>query len=545
MPLLFAEFLALCHKIHFGSSNKQATFSIQEASIFNETIHHNMSIKPIYYLSIFSIFTGFTSMAQTISSRLVDAKTQKGIPYATVQYGEYNGVITNEEGRFSFVLEDGISRPDSIYITSMGYEKKGFALEQMQDSVITLNARAIELSGVYVFDKELEVDDIIEKMIENIPKNVNKETIKQRFFLRKSELANMQKVDFGFEKSSIKELNKELMDSIARAIPQHASHYTESFGDLYKNDTEYKLNIIKAADLYDKKDVGSFEDLAEHMEDIFKQNVKPGSYLKIKSGIFSEKIQVDSILDTMDDERMEQVEKVKAQVKKDSVSGLVDSQRWQFEEMLSQLYYKEDTKLDLVEKPNRYEFQLAGYAEIDNAGVYVIDFWPKRSSADFKGRLFINIEDYAIMRLDFTNTKRLRNFRLLGITYRKTMYKGTMRFAKLPTGKYDLQFMDLSDGRYFGVDRPLKVVEKNKHVKGRRKQNELKLNIDFRMNMTTKYELVVFEQDNISKSEFTSYKEDKTVRATYMPRYNPEFWKGYNIMEPNQAIRGFTVEEED
>ena len=73
----------------------------------------------------------------------------------------------------------------------------------------------------------------------------------------------------------------------------------------------------------------------------------------------------------------------------------------------------------------------------------------------------------------------------------------------------------------------------------------VKLNIDFRMNMTTKYELVVFEQDNISKSEFTSYKEDKTVRATYMPRYNPEFWKGYNIMEPNQAIRGFTVEEED
>ena len=46
--------------------------------------------------------------AQTISSRLVDAKTQKGIPYATVQYGEYQGVITNEEGRFSFVLAEGI-----------------------------------------------------------------------------------------------------------------------------------------------------------------------------------------------------------------------------------------------------------------------------------------------------------------------------------------------------------------------------------------------------------------------------------------------------
>ncbi|WP_421801662.1 carboxypeptidase-like regulatory domain-containing protein [Flagellimonas sp.] len=503
-----------------------------------------MSVKKTFPLICFSLLMALPMVAQTISSRLVDAKTQKGIPYATIQYGEHQGVITNEEGRFSFVLEEGTSLPDSIYVTSMGYEKKGFILEQMQDSLIPLNAKAIELSGVYVFDKELEVDDIIEKMIENIPQNVNKSPIKQRFFLRKAELANMQKVDFGFEKSSIKELNKELMDSISRSIPKNAAHYTESFGDLYKNNTKYKLNIIKAADLYDKKEVGSFEDLAEHMEEIFKQNVKPGSYLKIKSGIFSEKIQVDSILDTMDDERIDQVKKVKAQVEKDSVSGLVDSQRWQFKEMLSQLYYKDDTKLDFVDKTRRYEFKLAGYADIGDAGVYVIDFWPKRSSADFKGRLYINIEDFAIMRLDFANTQRLRNFKLLGITYRETVYKGTMRFTKLSNGKYDLQFMDLSDGKYFGVDRPLKVVEKNKHVKGRRKQNELKLNIDFRMNMTAKWELVVFNQDEIAENEFKTYTEDKTVRATYMPRYNPEFWKGYTIMEPNQAIRGFTAEEE-
>ena len=63
--------------------------------------------------------------------------------------------------------------------------------------------------------------------------------------------------------------------------------------------------------------------------------------------------------------------------------------------------------------------------------------------------------------------------------------------------------------------------------------------------MTSKWELVVFNQDNIAESEFKSFKEDKTVKATYMPRYDAEFWKGYTIMEPNQAIRGFTAEEED
>ena len=480
--------------------------------------------------------------AQTISSKLVDAKTQKGIPYATIQYGEHKGVITNDEGRFSFVLKEGAA-PDSIYISSMGYEKKSFALAQFQDSLVLLPPKAIALSGVYVFDKELDVDEIIEKMVERVPQNVNKEPVKQRFFLRQSEFATINKVDFGFKKSSIKELNKELMDSIALSIPRNGHHYTESLGDLYKNNGKYKLDIIKAADLYDKNQVGSFEELGERMQTIFTQNIKPDSYLKIKSGIFSQKVQVDSILSDMEEEQAEQAEEVKENLNKKKNSGLVDSQRHAFRELLNELYYNEDSKLDLISKTRKYEFTLAGYAEIADAGVYVIDFEPKRSSAEFKGRLYINIADFAIMRLDVQNTDRLRNFRLLGITYREVLYKGTMRFAKLPNGKYDLRFMDFTFGRYFAVDRPLKVIEKNKHVKGRRKQNELSLNIDFRMSPTQKWELVVFDQEVVPEDQFTHFTEDKTARATYMPTYNPEFWQGHTIMEPNQAIREFTVEE--
>ncbi|THV60056.1 carboxypeptidase-like regulatory domain-containing protein [Flagellimonas alvinocaridis] len=477
--------------------------------------------------------------AQTISSRLVDAKTQKGIPYATVQYGEHQGTITNDEGRFSFTLE-ATSAPDSIYISSMGYAKQGFALAQLQDSVVLLQPKAIELSGVYVFDKELTVDEIIEKMVERLPQNINKEPVKQRFFLRQSELATITKVDFGFEESSIPELNKGLMDSIAASIPKNAKTYTESLGDLYKHNGTYKLDIIKAADLYDKNQVGSFEELGERMQTIFTQNIKPDSYLKIKSGIFSQKVQVDSILSEMAEE---EAQNLQDEVEKDTISGLVDAQRSAFKELLNELYYQEDSKLDLTRKTRKYAFTLAGYAEMDDAGVYVIDYEPKRGSAEFKGRLYINISDFAIMRLDVQNTERLRNFRLLGITYREVLYKGTMRFAQLPNGKYDLRFMDFTFGRYFAVDRPLKVIEKNKHVKGRRKQNELSLNIDFRMSPTQKWELVVFDQEVVPEARFTNFKEDKTARATYMPTYDPGFWQGHTIMEPNQAIREFTVEE--
>lgn len=499
-----------------------------------------MSVKKAFCLILIFFSTIAILSAQTYSSRLIDAKTKKGIPYATIQYGLNQGTISNEDGDFRFAIIDNSKTPDSIYISSMGYEKTGFLLNKFEDSVIAITPKAIKLSGVYLFDEDLEVDEIIERMKARLGQNINNEPIKQRYFLRQSEFANIQKVDFGFEKSTIEELNKKLIDSIAEAIPRNSANYSETLGDFYKTNKAYKVNILKAAKLYDKKDVGSFDDLGKRMETMFKENVKPDSYLKIKSGIFSQKVQVDEMLEDLEEEDAEAVNK---EIQRDTISGLVSGQKWLFDELLTEAYYNEDSKLNLIDKTRKYEFKLAGYTDIDDAGVYVIDFEPK-GSADFKGRLFINIEDYAVMRIDFENVKNLRNFRLLGIYYRETLYKGTMRFAKLPNGRYDIRFIDYSFGRWFRMDRPLDVIEKNKNVKGRRKQNELRLNIDFRMANTNKWELVVFENELIDTREFETFTEDKSIQAEYMPTYNSEFWDGYNIMEPNQAIREFTVGEE-
>ena len=490
-----------------------------------------------------AIMTSLTSLhlgAQTYSSRLIDAKTQKGIPYATIQYGESKGVISNEEGRFSFTLERETFDLDSIYISSMGYEKTGFSLERLQDSVIVLMPKTIKLGGVYVFDNPLEVDEIIALMKERLPQNMNKAPIRQRYFLRQSVFSNIEKIDFGFEKSSIEELNKELIDSIGRTIPRNSYHYTETLGDFYKADNNYKIAILKAAELYDKQDIASFEDFGERMESMLKKHVKPDSYLKIKSGIFSEKVPVEEVLEDLEAEKT--LDEDKKEAKGDTISGVVNGQKHIFKELLNEVFYQEDSsKLDLIEKTRKYQFELAGYTDIDDEGVYVIDFSPK-GGADFKGRIYINIEDYGVMRIDFENLKNLRNFRLLGIFYRETIYRGTMRFSKLPNNKYDIKFADFTFGRWFRLDRPLDVIEKNKNVKGRRKQNELRLNIDFRMANNNKWELVVYDQTLIDQSQFDAHKEDKSIKATYMPRYNPEFWKGYTIMEPNQAIREFSVD---
>ncbi len=474
---------------------------------------------------------------QTLTSKVVDEKTNESVPYATVQFSENNGIITNEEGRFSLDTEKRTEK-DSIYISSLGYERMGFFVGAGLDSILYLKPKPIELSGVYLFDNELSVEEIIDKIKERLPYNYNKDPIKQRLFLRHSEYNKLGKLNVAFKESTIEELNKKFIDSVISILPRRANYFTESLVDFYRTPEENRLHIEKAAELYDKNNEGSMEALSKKLEKIFKENVKPNSYLKIKSGFFGRKVQVDSILDTSEEALV-----LEDELKEPEKNYFLGYKKKQLSHLYSELFYKEDYKLNFIEKSGRYEFTLKGFTEIDGDGVYVIDFEPKRRE-DFKGTIFVNLEDFAVMRIDYTNVNPLRRIRLLGFSYEETVYRGSTIFAKGANNRYDLKFIEKVEGRVMGVDRPLKVIEKNKFVKGRRKQNELSLGIDVINHNTQKYELVVFGSESISSSEFSGVVENDTVKATYLSRYSPEFWKGYNIMEPNAAIREFAASEE-
>ena len=486
------------------------------------------------------LLTGFTSMAQTVSAVLIDAKSKKPIPYATVQYGANEGVIANDEGLFSFDMASIQEPLDSIYITSMGYEKVGLPFDSVTDSILYISPKAIKLSGVYLFDNPLEVDEIIEKVVERMPFNYNKAPTKQRFFLRQSSLNSIGKFDIDFKKSTIEELNKELLDSVLNLVPKHSAYYTETLGDYYKKAGDHKLTIVKAAELYDKRNEDSFEALGERMEQIFKDNVKPDSYLKIKSGLFGTKVQLDSMV-----EENEDAKQIKVEIKdeeSDQKNHFLSSRKSVLDDLNQELFYQEEAKLNVLQKPRKYRFKIEGYTDILDEGVYVISFEPK-GGADYKGTLFVNIENYAVVRIEYENVKLLRNFKLLGLLYQEHIFAGSTLFEIAENGKYEVKFQESVIGRKMGVDRPLKVIEKNKNVKGRRKQNELSLGIDIVNFNTEKYEYVAFDSNIIPEASYKSANENHEIKATYMAKYDPAFWEGYTIMEPNQAIRDFKVLE--
>ncbi|MFT5862501.1 MAG: hypothetical protein ACI828_001150 [Flavobacteriales bacterium] len=476
--------------------------------------------------------------AQSYSAKVIDQKTGTPIPFATIQLGKYSGIITNEDGVFNITNSAAARVTDSVSISSMGYDTMNFWLPSQRDSVIVLTPATFALKTVFLTNNPLSPEQIIDKVKENISNNyADAGLTNKRIFFRQSDRNKMIQADINFKKSTIEELNKGLIDSIADMIPRSSDYYRETVGQFYGNYAKHKLHVEKAAELYDKSKDISVDGLAEKMERIFKENVKPNSYLKIKSGLFGTKVQLDSVLAENEEakEKMVEIENTDNQKFGAEVKGRIS-------ELYEQLFFHEDSKIDVLDKSNRYRFSMEDYTVIDDTPVYIINFVPK-GKKDFKGVMYVNTEDFAIVRLEFENVRKLSSFGLLGISYARTVYRGKSIFAKDANGTYSPRYLELEEGSTFGIDRPLKVIEKNKFVKGRRKQNELSLGIDMKGSQFMKYELVVFESKEINQGEYETVVENETIKPVYLSKYDPSFWDGYAIMEPNAAIQAFEVQE--
>ncbi|MDT7828678.1 carboxypeptidase-like regulatory domain-containing protein [Pricia sp. S334] len=508
---------------------------------------------PHYFKLLISfIFVTTTLQSQSLSSVIIDSTTRRPVPYVTVQLNN-RGMITNEEGRFTFSYDDDSSKNDTLFISSIGYESIARPISKFTDSIIVLRPKTIELKEVIVSNKNYTPGEIIEKVEERIEKNYYTDFTKKRVFLRETYQSEILKTDYTLRKSTIPAFNENFLDSVISTFPKKNTYYTEMLGDLYGNaDADnQKLDLIKASEMYDKDKSLDVEILEEKFNQIVKANVKSDSYFKIKSGwFFGTKIDNDALgdllkedIDSTDtaalnkrsqDERKQKEERRKffSKYKRETLGNLFEN-----------LPIFKDSDYNVLFKPRRYDLSLENFTYLGDQAVYVITFVPD-GSPEFKGKLFINADDFALIRMDFENTEPLRDFKLLGVSIKEYLAKGSVLFAKGNDKKYHLRYYDVIKGIRAGVKRPLKIIEKNKHVKGRRKQNELSLKVDAAFGNLNHYELVVFGEEPINEAQFEHFEESNKVLPTYMPQYDPEFWKGHNIIEPNRAIKEFTSEAE-
>ena len=504
-----------------------------------------MRLLPITFFLFLSFST--TLFSQQLSARVLDSISKQPIPYATV-FLNGKGMITNEEGKFNFLFDEAVTPSDSLFISCIGYETTGKPLKQFTTATILLTPKAIELREVIVSNKNYTADEIMELVEDNLEKNYANTYTKKRLFFRNSSFNRMVKTNYTIKKSTIEAFNQQFLDSVISTVPKSNSYYTEILADLYGNYEEdrQKLDLIKASELYDKSKELDFEKLEEKFNDILKKNVRTDSYFKIKSGLIGTKIDADELFETdVDSTDVAAVNKELEDQKKreeDRKKNFAQYRKERLAEILMKLPINEDTHLDFLQKTRKYNYTLKEFTYLGNDAVYVIDFASK-GSADYSGTLYINSDDFAVLRMDFENIKPLKKFNLLGISANAYLSKGKIIFFKNDSQQYSLRYFESEKGTRVGIKRPLKIIEKNKVVKGRNKQNELSGKIDFVFTDVEKNEVIVFDSEEINAASFESFTENNSVLPTYMPQYDPEFWKGYTIIEPNTAIREFTSEK--
>ncbi len=512
-----------------------------------------MNIKKHYYL-LFGFLMSITPtlLAQNLSATILDSISKEPIPYVTVLLNN-KGVITNEEGKFSFILDGNIQETDSLMISCIGYESVAKPLLAFSSGTILLSPKAIELREVIVSNKNYTADEIMDFVVDNLEKNYKNPLTKKRLFHRRSNFDRWVQSDFKVTKSSIDVLNQKFIDSIISTVPKNDSYYSEIVGDLYGNHDEevQKLDILKASKLYDKNTAFDYEKIEERFNTILRENVKPGSYFKVKSGLFSQKIDAEDVseflkedIDSTDVAAVNQEIENKKKNREEQQKNYANWKRNSLGSLFSSLPNQKGSNLNFIDKSRKYDYTLEQFTYFGNDAVYLVSFKPS-GSADFEGTLYINADDFAIIQIDYSNVKPVKKFNLLGISSNTYLSKGKIIYGKNADDYYDLRYLESERGNRIGVKRPLKIIEKNKIVKGRNKQNELAGKMDFVFINVEKDEMIVFESETINQPIFDGFTENNAITPTYMPKYDPEFWKGYTIIEPNTAIKEFTSTELD
>ena len=466
-----------------------------------------------------------TIHCQSLNIQIIDSLTAKPIPYTNIYFSNNNGLISDDNGEFE-LIKSQLSQNDSMYISSMGYNKRSFFINDFNDTIIRLIQTPIKLSDVFLSNKKLSSEEIISKVVENIDKNYEKEFIENKIYLSRKSNTSTERFIINKFKSTVPEINKSLIDSLLLNLAREnnsgletLAYYYTSFDDEFKE----KIKIIKSRETYNKEGE-VLESINKKMEDAFKKELKPDSYFKIKSGIFGGDLEIDGLeeLDSTNVESLKKFEEKEIKEKDDFAQGQI----WTINRIFNFLFFEKETALDFILKPNKYNFSDPNFNLLVDDLVYQIEATPKGRSK-YSATLYINPDDFAIVRIDFRNIKTVYNIKLLGVFVNIYQREGKMILSKFENEKYGLSYAKINFGQRTGFDRPIKLIEKNKNVKGRRKQNEISFRMDLITDVKTTTELQVFDSKKITKEIFEKVDNKNAVMPEYLDEFTTNFWEEF------------------
>ncbi len=471
--------------------------------------------------------------AQNIRGKVTDSISGEPVAYATVIFEKGGGVITNEEGYFQLRLDGSDS--SEIVISCLGYEKKTVALNELspEGNVVKLKEAVVRLDEVFLSNKVPDADAIIALVRQHIEDNYRPGLKRHHIFSRETDYVDFEEMDFevsrasGVSRDDLQQTNRDLNDLAKTFMSNRTLHFRDYLGYLYLNDKKStKLQVEKATSLLDTKKDFSMEGIQRKAQGIVLQYLDTTQSFKLKTGI----IKLEDSL-RLDEEFREPEKKQEY-----TVANL----RSETAELLGTSRFHENSFLQGILTPGAYDFSFNKATFLNDELIYILDFRPRKGRSRYLGKIFVNGNDYAIVKLNyrFAEGKRGEKFNLkflLGIKYVENMETGTVLFKKGADGTYDPTYIQRTQGSYFYVNRPIKLIENSSE------KDKVSFNFIIAGNNRSKQELLFTSSSKITGSDFQLMEEQKKVPVIQLNKYEESIWQDEETLQPLEEMRQFNA----
>lgn len=484
-------------------------------------------------LFLFIVLSNSTClMAQNVKGRVLETKDAP-IPFATIEVQNKFGVITNEEGYFSIDLTE-TTPTDSLYISCLGYKKKGFVVNEFTSKDYYLEVQVSELPEIILTNEKLSVYAIMQNVLKNIPKNYNLNKSDYQIFTRRTEHINGRQADFkvkkstGFNKTQLKSFNDDFDQLEKSLINNKTKQYTDLIGELKVwNDDHTKMKVNKAIRLYDKDNNQTLETIFNQGNEIVMKHIDKNAIYKVKSGFFitlSDSVSLGS----------------KGRQMNDTINAVTPVKKG------CHYFIKEHSftgkELDFITEQDDYDYELKDIVYLDGELVYHISFVPHSRGAKYAGNLFVNSENFAILKMDYKYHgdklgNKLNLKLLLGVKYEERNKKGFAVYKQNEDGFYYPNYIMEEIDRYFFAERPIQFIEK---IKTRGKKRS-KVSFEFLVEgvYTAKSEFLIISKKPLTQSSYDQLIEAKKIDYQTPSKYDASIWGDHIVIEPLAEMKAF------
>ncbi len=480
-------------------------------------------------------------MRHEIHGKVVEAESQLPLPYTNIYVHNGNrGTVSNEHGHFSINIQ-GLHADDSIRFQFIGYKIQIISLGEMDSiGLVEMKEEVINLNEALIFGSTPNAKTIVKRVLENKDSNYRETTSRKQFFMRERDVTDIEKMIITFKKSTIDELDREMIKFIEDRIPRYNTSYTDFLGQLYfsgKADDSVKLKLdpIRVVRLKEEEIAGT-DQIEAAFENVF-ADIDEKEYWKIRSGMFGSKL--DDMNDSQDSTAVDSV-------KTDTIA----QKGWKVESWVRGLNYRlkyagleDKDQWEFLYKTGKYAYTLSGGARVNGEDAYIIDFAPS-GGGHFEGRMFVSLSTYALLRADYKYApeKTGRDIHLLGVGYTENQFSGSIYFER-NDDNYELKYFSKKEGATASVDRGIVLVKKRKRILFDKKLKELKVSIDMELHNEESIEFLILDQEEVSYNQFNSFEQKDRAEIIYVDQFDDKLWSGYSIIEPTQQMKEYKKQE--